>query len=332
MSRAAAIAALTLLACAHAGRQVGEARPDDPSWPRDRGLRIAYAGELRQPDDVGIQRGFFARVWRFITGDDHSDELYRPYAVAVSPDGRIAAADPGRRAVHVFDRREHDYRRIRELSYPAAVAFVGTTLVVADADARRLLAFDREGRPAALPVQVPALQRPAGLAFDAVRNVLYLTDSAAHRIHALPVGGGPPRSAGVRGVGPGEFNYPTHLAVDAAGSIYVCDAMNFRIQVLDGDLRPVRMFGQGGDALGDLPRPKGLAIDREGHVLVVEGYFDLIQVFTPEGELLGVFGGSGSLAGKLWLPGGAAIEGNHLFVADTFNGRVEVFDLERRTP
>ena len=330
MTRAAALLALTV-ACAHAGRQVGEARPDDPSWPRDRGLRIAYAGEMHEPDDVGIQRSFLSRVWRFITGNDESDALYRPYAVAVSSDGRIAAADPGRRAVHVFDRRSHEYQRIRELVYPAAVAFIGTTLIVADADARRLHAFDREGKPVDLPVQPPVLLRPAGLAFDARRGVLYLTDSAAHRIYALPIGGAP-RSAGGRGVAPGEFNFPTHLAVDEQGLVYVCDAMNFRIQVLDPDLRPVRMWGQGGDALGNLPRPKGLAIDREGHVLVVEGYFDLIQVFTPEGELLGIFGGTGNAPGRLWLPGGAAIDGRHLFVADTFNARVEVFDLERGAP
>jgi len=332
MSRLVAILALAA-ACAHSGRQVGEARPDDPSWPRDGGLRIAYAGELHEPDDVGIQRGFFARVWRFITGNDESDELYRPYAVAVAEDGRIAVADPGRRAVHVFDRRKHDYLRIKaQLRYPAAVVFIGSTLLVADADARTLAAFHADGNPAPLPVEVPPLQRPAGLALDARRGVLYLSDSAAHRVYALPLGGGQPRSVGGRGSALGELNFPTHLAVDGAGSLYVCDAMNFRIQIFDADLRPLRTFGQGGDALGDLPRPKGLAVDREGHVLIVEGYFDLVQVFSAEGELLGVFGGSGNQPGKLWLPGGAAIEGHNLFVADTFNARVQVYDLERRTP
>jgi len=121
--------------------------------------------------------------------------------------------------------------------------------------------------------------------------------------------------------------------VDAGGRLAVCDALNFRVQIFDADLRPQAAFGQNGDGLGDLSRPKGIAIDREGVVFVLEGYFDVIQAFSERGKLLGVFGGSGVTPGRLWLAGGMTLDPRGLlYVADTFNARVQVFDLEARSP
>lgn len=326
-------AACLAAGCAHPVRRVGVAIAGDPFWPREGNRRIAYVGELRTPENLGIEHGFFARIWRFIAGEDESEELYRPYAVALSSTGKVAVADPGRHAVHVFDPRRSDYLRISaRLRYPVAVAFAGGTLIIADAESRALFAFDAHGDPMPLPVRAPALQRPAGLAVDERRAMLYVSDSPAHRVHALPLNGAEGKLLGGRGGDPGQFNFPTHLAVDREGRLYVCDAMNFRIQAFDAQLRPLRSFGRMGDRPGDLPRPKGLAVDGAGNVLVVEGYFDLVQVFAPEGQLLGIFGGSGTVPGRFWLPGGAASDGRLLYVADTFNGRVQVFDLEQAAP
>jgi sugar lactone lactonase YvrE len=68
-------------------------------------------------------------------------------------------------------------------------------------------------------------------------------------------------------------------------------------------------------------------------VLVLEGYFDVIQAFGPEGKLLGVFGGSGVAPGRFWLAGGMALDARGLlYVADTYNARIQVFDLQARIP
>jgi DNA-binding beta-propeller fold protein YncE len=332
MTRPAHILCLAALVvgCASGARRIGTVRPEDPRWPRDGNKRIAYVGELRAPENLGIEHGFFARVWRLLAGAGDSEQLYRPFAVALAKDGRLAVADPGRRAVHLYDPRREDYRRITSgLVYPVAVVFVGETLIVADADKRVLRAWNREGDPVPLPVKAPELQRPSGLAVDEARKLLFVADSAAHVVNVLPLGGGEGRVLGGRGGDAGSFNFPTHLAVDGEGRLYVCDAMNFRVQIFDAELRPVRAFGRLGDGMGDLPRPKGVVVDREGHVLVVEGLFDVIQVFDGQGTLLGVFGGTGTEAGRFWLPGGAASDGRYLYVADTFNARVQVFDLEQ---
>lgn len=333
-------AAALATACAHGGgRRIGAHLPGDPAWPRGEGRRIAWVGEIRGPEDVGIERGLLARFWDAITGRREVEGLYRPAAVAVAPDGRIAVADPGRRAVHVFDPARGKALRVRgparaPLVYPVAVAFAGEALLVADSDAGAVRAFDRRGAETVPPVELPALRRPVALAVDAARGRLFVTDTAAHVVHVLPLApGGEARTLGGRGSGPGEFNHPTHLAVDGEGRLAVCDALNFRVQIFDPELAPALAFGQLGDGLGDLARPKGIAVDREGVVFVLEGYYDVIQAFDRDGTLLGAFGGSGVRPGKLWLAAGMALDARgRLYVADTYNGRVQVFDLEARTP
>lgn len=327
-------------ACAHGDvRRFGTHQPGDPAWPRGENRRIEWVGEIRGPENVGIERGFFTRVWDFVTGRRQLEGLYRPYGVAVDASGRIAVADPGRRAVHVYDPVKGTARRLygasgAPLVYPVAVAFVGRTLLVADAEARAVRAFDEKGKPTAVPVALPALKRPSGLAVDEQRGRLFVVDTTEHVVHVLPLApGGEARVLGGRGTDPGKFNYPTHVAVDGEGRLAVTDAMNFRVQIFDAELRPVSAFGQLGDGLGDLSRPKGIAVDRDGVVFVLEGYFDVIQAFDAKGTLLGAFGGSGVGPGRLWLAGGMALDARgRLYVADTFNARVQVFDLEARTP
>ncbi|HYV67460.1 MAG TPA: hypothetical protein VE964_14545, partial [Myxococcales bacterium] len=216
-----ALFAALACACASTARRIGTPMPGDPTWPRDGQKRIAYVGELHAPENLGIEHGFFGRVWRWIAGADDSEELYRPFAVAVAPDGRVAVADPGRRSVHLYDPRAGDYRRLTaKLAYPVAVAFAGNTLFVADGERRELSAFDARGERIPLPVAVPELQRPAGLAVDERRRLLFVSDSPSHVVHALPLDGGEGRRLGGRGDAAGQLNFPTHLAVDGAGQLY----------------------------------------------------------------------------------------------------------------
>jgi DNA-binding beta-propeller fold protein YncE len=66
-------------------------------------------------------------------------------------------------------------------------------------------------------------------------------------------------------------------------------------------------------------------------VFVLDGFFDVVQAFDAKGTLLGVFGGSGVGPGRFWLAGGMATDARgRLWVADTFNARVQVFDLGAR--
>jgi sugar lactone lactonase YvrE len=61
--------------------------------------------------------------------------------------------------------------------------------------------------------------------------------------------------------------------------------------------------------------------------VAVEGLYDSLVFFDAEGRLLLNVGGPGSGPGEFWLPAGMAFDADRqlLFVADSYNSRVQVF-------
>ena len=73
------------------------------------------------------------------------------------------------------------------------------------------------------------------VAFDTTDNT-YISDGYINsRVAKVDRDGNWLKSWGERGNGPGQFNTPHSIAVDAKGSIYVADRGNHRIQVFDGE-------------------------------------------------------------------------------------------------
>jgi DNA-binding beta-propeller fold protein YncE len=80
--------------------------------------------------------------------------------------------------------------------------------------------------------------------------------------------------------------------------------------------------------IGNMVRPKGVAVDSEGNIYVVESYYDHLLVYNSKGEYLMAIGGVGTEPGKFHLPSGVWIDShNRVFVADTLNSRVSVFQF-----
>ncbi len=71
---------------------------------------------------------------------------------------------------------------------------------------------------------------PTGIAIDANRGLVYVSDSVSHHISVFTSKGQFVSTFGKRGSEPGEFNYPNGLAVSADGILYVCDTKNNRVQ------------------------------------------------------------------------------------------------------
>ena len=69
-----------------------------------------------------------------------------------------------------------------------------------------------------------------------------------------------------------------------------------------------------------------MAADSDGHVYVCDSLRDAVQVFDADGSPLLVFGTAGSGLGQFWMPSGLYIDsGDYIFVADTYNQRIQVF-------
>jgi DNA-binding beta-propeller fold protein YncE len=307
------------------------AQTSAPRWPpAPEPARIRFVRSI-DPAAVRGKPSFLSKIVRVLIGDREEPRMRQPYGVAVAADGIVYVADTYGKAIHVYDLKKPAYRAIAvDGGSLIGVAIAGNRLFVTDSESGRLLALDLKGRVQWTLGPKQGLLRPTGLVVAGDR--LYVVDTLGHRVVVVTLAGAIAGSFGSRGSEPGQFNFPTNIAADGDGRVYVTDAMNFRVQIFDRDGRVVRTFGQLGDGSGDFDKPKGIAVDSAGRVYVVEGLNDVVQVFDDEGQLLLVFGGSGVRDGELYLPSGIAIVNNVVYVADSANRRVAMFERLRSTP
>ena len=317
-----------------------------PMWPSPEAgevPRYMYAGQLigeenfhapRQAQSQSGARGFFRWLLGLFGEDEAPVVLQRPQAGVVDEEGRILVTDISRQAVYVFDQKEGRLD-IWEMAQgkthfiaPAGIALGAEgDVYVADPELGVVARINRKGEGQSL-IGKGELRRPVGVAFDAVTHLLYVSDTYGHDIKVFDGDGRLLRTLGQRGDKPGEFNYPTYLAL-AKGELYVTDTMNARVQVLDAETGKSRLvIGEQGLNVGNLVRPKGVAVDDNGNVYVVESYYDHLLVYNSEGEFLMGIGGTGQDVGKFYLPSGVWVDAhNRIFVADMFNGRVVLFQF-----
>ncbi len=296
-------------------------------WPGPpQTARIRLVGMFGEPDDLGIQRSIFSRFWGWIAGAAPR-EMARPYGVAA--EGQLlAVTDPGSGVVHVFDTKKRDYRRIDNadgelLASPVGVALAGEVIYVADSALGKVFVFNPKGK---LVRTIKGMQRPTGLAWDRQSGRLYVVDTTDHKVVAFGPDGRRLLEFGRRGTGNGEFNFPSHVTI-RGDRLYVNDTMNFRLQVFDLDGTFVSSFGSHGDGSGDFAQPKGVGVDSEGHVYVVDALFNRVQIFDDKGKLLLVFGDDGGAPGGFWLPSGLHIAQDRIYVADSYNRRIQIFEF-----
>lgn len=324
-----------MVSCAPARWEANIVKDIDLVWPPPPNQeKVSYLGELNAFTQVGTS------LKTIIFGKGKYGGIAKPVAIAVGSDGRIAIADTQRLGVHLYVPSEQRYQFIssfgedRMLS-PVSVAFDSNLrLVVSDSGLARVMFFDPAGKflMEISTAGKDALKRPTGVVYHELLDSFYLVDTGAHKVHIYDNAGTYKQSFGERGMGDGEFNIPTHIAVDFAGDIYVNDAMNFRLQVFSPPDKFKGKFGHHGDGTGDFAMPKGVAVDKQNVVYVAETLFDVVQVFNLEGEYLMKIGEKGSGPGKFWMPSGLFIDRkNILYVCDTYNKKIQLFQLEGST-
>ncbi|MFQ5945799.1 MAG: 6-bladed beta-propeller, partial [Anaerolineae bacterium] len=310
----ASVLALVLFAASCAVRPPAQA-PEIPAepivWPKPPAeSRIRYVRSISGPHDLGIEKSFLGRLAETLFGRTE-EYLIRPTGVA-ERNGVLYVADPGAQALWIFDPANQQVVKVSQvggtaLASPVAVAAAPDGAVfVADSWLKKVFLLDREGKLLQTVVE-DGLDRPVGLAYNETIARLYVADSAGHRIAVYRGDGTRVLTWGSRGSGDGEFNRPTHLALDRSGTLLVTDALNFRIQAFDQEGRFLWKMGHHGDGSGDFAAPKGVAEDSLGHLYVVDALFDTVQIFERNGTFLLSFGERGVQPGQFWLPGGIFI-------------------------
>ena len=199
-----------------------------------------------------------------------------------------------------------------------------------------------------LPPEDGMFRQVTDVAWDKSGNT-YISDGYINsRIAKVDKDGNWLKSWGEPGSGPGQFDTPHSLAVDAGGNVYVADRGNRRIQVFDGegkflrqitidvpvdpDARPAignkRVQATGSRAPG---APWAICITPPPHQVLFssDGYPGRIYKLSLDGKVLGVLGKSGKQLGQFgWIHEIACPSENELYVAEILNWRVQKLVLE----
>jgi serine/threonine-protein kinase len=126
------------------------------------------------------------------------------------------------------------------------------------------------------------------------------------------------------GSGPGQFQSPSGIAVDAVGNMYVADAGHNRVQKLSPTGQPLAQWGQEGSGPGEFHDPSGVAVDRQGNVYVADSDNQRVQKLSPTGQSLSRWGTRGSGPGQYLNVTGVAVDGpGNIFTADLNNQRIQ---------
>ena len=154
---------------------------------------------------------------------------------------------------------------------------------------------------------------------------IYVIDQGHNRIAKFSPDGEVLATWGSKGIGDGEFNDPTSVAVDpATNKIYVADPINKRIQVFDDNGKFVTKW-----SVPEWGQPVGfedLAIDSQpGRLYASSTHLGAVLVFDLNGTRIGSL--TPKPPDKLEGPSALALTDRKLYVLNMNGNRVSVIDL-----
>jgi DNA-binding beta-propeller fold protein YncE len=332
---------VALAGCATAPKKEEPVRlvwPGPPLKPR-----IEFVRSVVSDEDLDKDTTFSQRLVAFLAGEKPAaNRIVEPMGLVVSDDGqRLYVSDYAQLAVFVFDFGQKTFTKLGDkerLARPVGLALdAEDRLYVVEQQKKGISVFDRQGKKLAF-ITDPSIERPAGIAIDRSRGKIYLADtshtrSEKHTVKIFNMSGELIGTiGGERGEGPGQFLFPTYLAVDGRGNLYVTDTLNSRVQMFDSGGKYMRSFGQRGNAWGMFDKPKGVALDSFGNVYIADSGWSNVQIFNQKGQVLLFFGGRGPIPGMLKNPTAVAIDrNNRIYVADYLNHRVEMYQVVNTT-
>jgi len=297
---------------------------------------LSFVRAFSSVDDVRRPHPVLDRSLDIIAGtkdETREDVLRSPSALTTDSNHRVFVADPGAKAVHVFDFIHSKYTLLDKggdrLDTPVSLAMDGRdNLYVIDQRSSTVLIYDSAGKFRGYFGKLRGgesyFDSPAAIAIDRTTGRIYVCDRYRHMIIIMDDRGRVIGKIGKRGGGdrPGEFRLPSQVVV-GGGELFVFDAGNMRVQILDtaGNFR--RAIN-----LAYAEARSGLTVDNQGNIYVSEPALNQIQVFRHDGHRLYTFdpstikGANFGQPSALWLDAGYC-----LYVVDSQSHRVGLFQI-----
>lgn len=170
-------------------------------------------------------------------------------------------------------------------------------------------------------------EKPRGIrkayGVDMIDGVIYVCDSGGSSVVTLNL---KTRTLGYLGTkGSGKLIKPINLAIDKTDKLlYVADVGRKQIlcYTLGGKVK--KFYGK----LDQFTKPVDVDITRDKLYVCDVGKHQVLVLDKKEGKILYSIGKAGSKEGELYHPTNIHIRNDRLYVSDTTNFRIQIFDLE----
>jgi len=265
----------------------------DANFNRPHDVAITEDGANLYVADLGNNRiqildpGNFRVLGTFGVGD-----LAAPHDVAFDAKGRVMVADTGNDRIAVYN--------VKVFKYETKATLVES--------------WDGDG----------AMGAPEGVAAGS-NGVVYVTNAGFGTVLALR-DGAVIASAGDTGPPETHLSRPHDVHVSPDGHVYVVDSGNHRIMIYDADLALVGELSQADYGFNE---PKYMTFADDGRLLVADQFNDRILILNQRHEVIGQIGTDerGDGLNQLHKPEGVDIAGRYVWVADTYNNRIQLYRI-----
>jgi 4-amino-4-deoxy-L-arabinose transferase-like glycosyltransferase/sugar lactone lactonase YvrE len=272
------------------------------------------------------------RVWPEGSWGDRGDgpgQFVEPRGVAVSLEGVVYVADTGNARIQVFDGGGQLLRQFGQgvVAEPFDLALDRHGhLYVVDPGHDAVFVFSTEGELLDEWGEGWWLFDPRGVDVDR-HGYVYIANTGGSVALKVSPQGEVTSEYGSLGSGDGQLNQPSDVAVDDEGNLYIVDTENVRIEVLDSEGRYLRQWAISPANTFDSPH---IAWGMSHLLFLTDPEMGQVYVYDEHGKVVTFWGGKGSLDGQFSKPIGISFDQRvSLYVADTYNHRIQKFELRR---
>jgi len=258
-----------------------------------------------------------------------------PQGISIDPKGNLYIADTGNHRVQKFDPQGNFLAEVggfgwaqEQFQQPIEVcAKSGLDVFVVDYQNQRIERYDKDLHYLSSFYSNPDFEErlqfgfPSGVDLS-IHGELFIVDQEHYRVLKVNSFGEPQLSFGDFDWGTGRLEKPSRVEVTRDNHVYVSDESGDRVVAFDYYGNFLIEMGR-----GELKNPRGLAADSRGRLFVADTGHHRITVFDRDGQMLIAWGSEGEKIGAFNSPADVAVFQDKIFVLDSGNGRVQVFQL-----
>ena len=260
-------------------------------------------------------------------------DLKKPQMVATNSKGYILVTESGAYCISVFNREGKKLFSFgtqgsgnQQFGFPCGITVdENDNIYVADSTHHRIQKFTARGNFVSAVGRKGSgalyFNNPRGIVYNEKNSKLYVCEEGNKRIQVLESNLTFCRTFGTEGGGLGQLKYPYGIDFEEDGTVVVVEYWsNQRVQLFSPEGKYIQILE--GKALHN---PICAAVDSAGSIYVSEKG-DRISVFDKRRKFVTSFGSNGSGPGQFCAPNGIHIDSyDNIYVADTDNGRIQIF-------